>query len=172
MNNRIIRQSKPEEWDTIYQLIRTAFETAHVKDGTEQDFATQLYQSDCFVPELSLVAEVDGHLVGHIMLTRTFIATEDGQRFCGLLVAPLSVLLEHRNQGVGSALMKEGLKRAAEQNYEVAFLVGNPGYYQRFGFQPASRWGITYPGIPDIYVMACEIKPRALDGIKGEILSL
>lgn len=59
-----------------------------------------------------------------------YVIQEDGSKFESLLIAPLSVLLEYRDQGVGSALIKESLKRGREMGYKAAFLCGDPNYYQ------------------------------------------
>ena len=165
----ILRQTTGADYDPLYRLIRTAFESAAHKDGTEQDFAVGLRNSDDYIAELDLVAELDGELIGHIMLTRTDVTRPDGSKFSTLLVAPLSVVLEERNTGVGSALMHEGLRRALSLGYTSAFLIGDPNYYQRFGFRLSHLFGIVHDTFPAEYVMAKEIVPGALDGITGTI---
>ena len=116
-----------------------------------------------------MVAETDGKLIGHIMMTQTPVLQSNGERYTALLVAPLSVQLEYRDLAVGSALMKEGLRLAAEMGYQAVFLTGDPNYYSRFGYQSSSRFGITCPGIPDQYVLAYELVPHALDKVEGTI---
>ena len=167
-NEYLIRQEKKNDLEEVYTLIRTAFETARVKDGTEQDFAANLRKGEGFIPELSLVAEAGGKLIGHILLTKTFVVQPDGTRHEGLLVAPLSVALEWRDKGVGSALMWEGLRIARGMGYTAAFLVGDPGYYSRFGFSPTASFGIRpQADIPTQYVLVRELVPGALDGVTG-----
>lgn len=169
MKKFTIRKETEKDLDEVYDLIKTAFETAIVKDGDEQDFTVGLRNGKNFIPELSLVAELDGKLIGHILFTKTPITQSNGEKFEGLLVAPLSVLLEYRDLGVGSALMKEGLQLATELGYKVAFLIGDPNYYHRFGYQSSSLFGITHPDIPVEYVMAYELVPHALDNVDGTI---
>ena len=65
-----IRPERPDEYDAIYELIRVAFRTAHRSDGTEQDYANALRAVEGYIPELALVAEQDGELIGHVMFTR------------------------------------------------------------------------------------------------------
>lgn len=163
----IIRQETEQDRQTLYHLIQTAFQTAKVADGDEQDFTVRLWKSENYIPELGLVAELDGKLIGHILLTRMYVIQEDGSKFESLLVAPLSVLLEHRDQGVGSALIKEGLRRGREMGYKAAFLCGDPNYYHRFGFKSISEFGLTNPEIPEPYVMGYELVPGALDEVTG-----
>lgn len=165
-----IRQECNSDYDEIYKLIKTAFETAKVKDGDEQDYAARLRNSQSYIPKLSLVAEQDGKLIGHIMLTKLCVRQQNGTMTEGLLAAPLSVLLEHRGKGIGMLLMKEGLRLAKKLGYKFVILVGDPAYYNRLGFEQASLYGITSEnGIPDQYVLAHKIVPDALNGIQGTI---
>lgn len=167
--NFIVRPIKPTDYSIVYQLIKTAFETAEHRDGSEQDFAVTLRNGTDYLPELDLVAESDGKLIGHIMFTGTEVTRPDGAQYNTLLVAPLSVLLECRSLGVGSALMNEGLRIAREMGYGSAFLVGDPHYYQRFGYRPASVYNIHHESLPAEYVMAKELIPDTLTGVEGLI---
>lgn len=165
----IIRQITTEDYSTAYDLIKKAFETAEHRDGDEQDFAVRLRNGVNYIPELDLVAECDGRLIGHIMLTKTYVTRPDGRKYDTLLVAPLSVLLEYRGAGVGSELMEEGLRVALTMGYQSAFLIGDPNYYQRFGYKLTHQYGINHESLPAEYVMTKELVTGALDGIKGLI---
>ena len=165
----IIRKETPEEFPQIYDLVKVAFQTAKVTNGKEQDFVTQLRSSGNYIPELALVAEEKGTLIGHIMVTRLYV-DNGGQKFETLYVAPLSVALEYRNRGVGSSLIKESFKLAKEMGYESVVLVGDPAYYHRFGFEASVNFGVKHiHSIPDENVMACELMPDALSEISGTI---
>lgn len=164
-----VRQIAEADYSTVYNLIKTAFETAEHRDGDEQDFAVNLRNGDNYIPELDLVAEQDGELLGHIMFTKTYVTKPDGSRYNTLMVAPLAVLLEYRSSGVGSALMKEGLRIAQAMGYQSAFLVGDPGYYQRFGYKLTHLYGINHESMPSEYVQVKELIPGALDGVTGLI---
>jgi predicted N-acetyltransferase YhbS len=163
----VIRRETPREFSQIYELVRIAFQTAKVSNGKEQDFVNDLRGGGNYIPELALVAEEKGKLIGHIMFTRSCIVNGDN-KFETLLLAPISVVLESRNKGIGSALIGEGFKLAREMGYKSVVLVGDPAFYHRFGFQTASNWGIkpTHP-IPDENVMACELVPHALQKVDG-----
>ena len=130
-----VRQEREAEFPAIYELIRTAFATAEVSDGDEQDFANRLRIHGNYIPELALVAECQGKLIGHIMLTRTVVTQDDGTPYEALMIAPLSVVLDYRNQGVGSALLKEGLRGS--------FSLRQSGLLRTFRFQSDRR--IRYP---------------------------
>lgn len=168
-NNILVRQTTEAEFPIVYNLIKTAFLTAEHRDGNEQDFAAGLRNSGNYIPELDLIATFDGHPAGHILFTKTFVTKPDGSKYETLLVAPLSVLLEHRSKGIGSMLMKEGFRIAANMGYGSAFLIGDPDYYQRFGFKPTHLYGIKHETFPAEYVMVKEISPNALKGISGII---
>lgn len=72
----IIRQENKNDFEKIYQLVKTAFETAEVKDGDEQDFVNELRSSNHYIPELAFVAELDGEIIGYIMMTQTYVEHE------------------------------------------------------------------------------------------------
>lgn len=160
-----MRNEQPDEFPEIYAFIRTAFETAAVKDGDEQDFISRLRDSENYLPRLAWVAHKQQELVGHLMLTRTDVKYADQPILRSLTVAALSVKLFYRNKGVGTALMEEGLRQAYTEGYSAIFLCGDPAYYYRFGFKPISSYGITNTGtVPPPYVLACELIPGILTG--------
>jgi len=166
----IIRQETEKDYPEIYKLIQTAFETAKVKDGDEQDFAERLRNSKNYIPKLALVAETEKKLIGHIMLTKTYVDQPDGSQHEGLLIAPVSVLLEYRNKGVGSALILKGMELGKRLGYKAVFLCGDPAYYQRFGFVPTTTFGIKYAhDVPEQFIMAYELVEGALDNVYGTI---
>lgn len=167
--NFIVRQITAADYSTVYHLIKTAFETAEHRDGDEQDFAVNLRNGENYIPELDLVAEIDGQLVGHIMFTKTYVTKPDGSRYNTLLVAPLSTLLEHRGMGVGTALMNEGFRIAQTMGHQSAFLIGDPNYYQRFGYKLTQLYGINHESMPAEYLMVKEFVSGALNGITGLI---
>lgn len=166
----IIRRETETDFERIYELIKVAFQTAKVADGNEQDFANQLRTGTNYIPELALAAADRGQLIGHIMLTKNCIDQGNGQLFEALLLAPLAVELAYRSMGVGSKLINESFRLAKEMGYRAVFVVGDPAYYQRFGFKSSVHWGIKNThNIPDEYVMACELIPGALQGVNGTI---
>lgn len=165
----LIRPERPNEFARIYRLVETAFATAKVSEGDEQDFVDRRRASADYIPELALVAEEEGGLVGHIMLTRTFVTTAAGRRPL-LLLAPVCVALERRSRGVGARLIAEALRRARGLGHAAVVLVGNPAYYSRFGFKPSVEFGIANTnGIPNPNVMALELAAGALTDAAGSI---
>lgn len=117
--NVVIRPEKAADFPEIYTLVKEAFATARVSDGTEQDFVTRLRSGRNYIPELALVMEKDGVLIGQVMLTRLAIKSDKAVK--ALLLAPLCVALPERNRGYGQALIAEALKRAAAFGYQAVF---------------------------------------------------
>jgi predicted N-acetyltransferase YhbS len=93
------------------------------------------------VPELCLVAEEDGLVVGHVMFSRAAL----GSGHVVLVLAPVAVAPDRLGAGIGSALVRESLERAGASGYGVVVLLGHPTYYPRFGFEPAGALGIESP---------------------------
>lgn len=111
---------------------------------------------------LSLVAEDGGRVVGHILFSPVTIESGGGV-FVGVGLAPVAVLPEFQNQGVGSLLVKHGLDRCREAGHPFAIVLGHSSYYPRFGFSPASRFGIKGEyDVPDEHFMAMELREGAL----------
>ena len=161
----LIRPETPEDFAVLYAFVQAAFSTARVSNGEEQDFVDILREGVNYIPDLALLAEEGGRIAAHIMFTRTYLSMREG-RFEALLLAPVTVREDLRNRGRGSALVREGLKRAAAMGFEAVFLVGDPDYYSRLGFRPVTGFGIRHnEDIPERYVMALELKPGALAGL-------
>jgi len=162
-----IRQERENDYQITERVVQEAFRGAEYSDETEHLLVVKLRNSEGFVPELSLVAEVDGEIIGHIMLTALTI--KNGNRQYGsLTLAPVSVLPRYQNQGIGSALIKEGLKKAKELGFKSVVVLGHEKYYPRFGFKPASLWGIRAPfNAPREAFMALELEKGSLEGVSG-----
>lgn len=157
-----IRQEISADYSSVYKLVKEAFEQAEHTDGTEQDLVERLRKDDAFIPELSLVAELDGKIVGHIMFTKTKVGDH-----IELTLAPLSVAVGLQGQGIGGQLIRAGHEIAAKMGYEFSILVGHAGYYPRFGYKPAASFGIKCPmEVPEENFMACSLLGRdaKLDG--------
>ena len=129
----------------------------------------ELRKNDQFIPGLSLVAELDGLVVGHILFYPITINCSNTKHL-SLALAPMSVIPEHQNKKIGSLLVKEGLRLAKMLGYESVIVVGHPQYYPRFGFSLASQWGIKLPfEVPDTAFLALELIPEALKDRSGVV---
>lgn len=153
----VIRQENPSDFETVYTVVKSAFDSAEQADGNEQDFVNAVRASDAYIPGSSLVAEIDGKIVGHIMFTQLKIG-ESTQ----LALAPLSVLPEYQRQGVGSALVLEGHRRARALDYEYSVVLGSEKYYPKFGYLRAKDYGMIPPfDVTDENYMACKLVDHA-----------
>lgn len=135
-----IRQENKNDYEEIYSVVKTAFETAEHSDGNEQDLVVALRNSDSFIPELSLVAIKDDKIVGYILFTKIEIGNCEE-----LALAPLAVLPEYQKQGIGSKLVQQGHKIAKELGYHYSIVLGSETYYPKFGYVPAIQYGIKAP---------------------------
>lgn len=153
----VIRQEEARDHSTVYFLVKRAFETAEHADGNEHELVNALRKSRAYIPKLSLVAEMDGKLVGHILFTKA----EAGDAAV-LALAPLSVLPEYQGQGVGTTLIREGHRIAKELGYGWSIVLGSETYYPRVGYLPADTFGIKAPfDVPRENFMACKLSEDA-----------
>lgn len=164
-----VRQERAGEFPQIRQLVQKAFETAHYAEGDEQDFVERLRLSQSYLPELALVLEDEGRLIAHVMLTRVSIDTVAGP-FPILLLACVAATAEHRNRGIGAALIETAFQRARGDGHRAVILVGDPAYYARLGFLPSIQFGVTNQnGIEPEYVQLRELLPDALRDLAGSV---
>lgn len=138
----IIRDEVDADVGKITEVTIAAFKTLEISNHTEQFIIEALRATKALT--VSLVAEVDGRVIGHIAFSPVTIS--DGtQNWYGL--GPVSVLPEHQGKGVGKLLIKEGLSRLKNMNAQGCCLVGHPDYYRKFGFKNIS--GFVYEDVPE-----------------------
>jgi len=107
--NIMIRQETQNDYGHTEDVVKEAFQDEEHSDHKEQFLVARLRKTDAFIPELSLVAEMNHEIVGHTMLTKLMI--EDSEReFDSLALAPVSVLPKYQNQGIGTRLIRESLR--------------------------------------------------------------
>lgn len=136
----LIRQETSADRRSIFALHNAAFPTADGSVAAEARLVDELHAAGDVVTGLSLVAEIDGDVVGHVLGSRAHI---DEHPSLGL--GPLGVLPSHQHRGVGSALMHAVLAAADALGSPAAVLLGDPTYYRRFGFQLAQPLGVLPP---------------------------
>lgn len=137
----LIRPETPSDIQAIHDLTAAAFASMEISDHTEQFVIDALREAGAL--SLSLVAELDGKVVGHIAFSP--ITLSDG-RSDWYGAGPLSVLPMLQRQGIGSALMRAGLDQLKAAGAHGCCLVGHPGYYERFGF--VHPVGLGMEGVP------------------------
>lgn len=165
-----IRQEKEKDHKLSENVVEKAFKNAEHTDHREHFLVAKLRISDSFIPELSLVAELNERIVGHIMLTKLLIENGD-KKYNSLALAPVSVLPEYQNNGIGSKLIRESLKIAREIGFKSVIVLGHDKYYPRFGFKPATLWGIKAPfEVPVEAFMVLELEVGVLDDVAGTVV--
>lgn len=132
-----IKTEMHQDYEEVYQLNVQAFD--HRED--ESKLIERIRASEGFIPELSLVAEEDGRIVGHALFSKAEIMDHENKHHEVIVLAPIAVLPDKQKQGIGGRLIREGLRRSAELGYQYVFLIGHPSYYPRFGFKPARNLG-------------------------------
>ncbi|MBW2030832.1 MAG: N-acetyltransferase [Deltaproteobacteria bacterium] len=142
MNPKIvIRKETDSDVSAITEVTAAAFETLEISNRTEQFIIAALRAAKALT--LSLVAEVDGRVIGHIAFSPVTIS-DSTRNWYGL--GPVSVLPEYQRQGIGKALIREGLSRLKDMNAQGCCLVGHPDYYRKFGFR--NMPGLVHEGVP------------------------
>jgi putative acetyltransferase len=120
-------------------------------------------------PYISLVAVSNRQIVGHIFFSPVSVESNNGL-FTALGLAPMAVLPEYQRRGIGSELVREGLKACERLGYDLVFVVGHPDYYPRFGFKPARLLGFDCEyAVPDEVFMVAEMKPGAARARNGMV---
>jgi putative acetyltransferase len=152
-----IRPESPHDHPAIRQVNLEAFRNHPVSRQTEHRIVDALRAADALV--LSLVADLDGAVVGHVAFSHAQIGDHATDWF---ILGPLAVLPAFQRQGIGRALVEAGLAALRARQAAGCVLVGHPAYYMRFGFQQLP--GITYPGVPDQYVLTLSLAGPAPQG--------
>ncbi len=159
-----IRPEQPSDHAAIEAVNRQAF-----GQDAEAHLVAKLREADSHDPALSLVAVHDGEVVGHILFSPILIET-DGGNVAAMALAPMAVLPDYQRQGIGSALVREGLEACRRAGHRIVVVLGHADYYPRFGFKPANRHRLRSPfTVPDEAFMAMALVPGGLDDISGVV---
>ncbi|HBQ61902.1 MAG TPA: GNAT family N-acetyltransferase [Balneolaceae bacterium] len=165
-----VRQEQKNDRSTVEKVIRKAFEPEPMSDQKEHLLVKKLRDSPAFIPELSLLAEVDNTVVGYILLTKIQIK-DATTTFDSLALAPVSVLPDHQRKGIGKMLIRTAHNKAKELGFRSVVLIGHEDYYPKFGYKEAQYFGISFPfEAPAENCMAIELFPDSLAKVSGEVV--
>ena len=157
-----IRRETPKDIDSIRYVNEQAF-----GQKEEAEIIDKLRKRD--VVTLSLVAVQADQIVGHILFSPVSVESEYSS-FEAITLAPMAVLPEYQRKGIGSQLVRIGLEECRRLGHEIVMVLGHPDYYPRFGFVPASTYGIKCKyDVPDEVFMALELRQGALSGRSGVV---
>ncbi|WP_339795775.1 N-acetyltransferase [Paenibacillus sp. FSL R5-0744] len=163
--NIIIRQEKAQDINEVYHVVQKSFENAEHSDHDEHNLVNRLRSSTKFIPELSLVAEYENKIVGHILFTEILVGDQTL-----VALAPVAVLPEMQSKGIGKLLITEGHKIATQLGYKGSVVLGHDKYYPKFGYKKASQFGIEAPfEVSDDNFMAVELIDDGLSDVHGVV---
>jgi putative acetyltransferase len=152
-----LRHERTEDAQAIRRLTEAAFKAAAHSSGTEGAIIAALREAGALA--LSLVATLDDAVVGHVAFSPVAI---DGHQLNWFGLGPVSVRPDLQRSGIGGALIRDGLARLRQAGARGCVVLGDPGYYRRFGF--ANDPGLRYAGAPAEYFMALQFTPASLGG--------
>jgi putative acetyltransferase len=157
----LIRAEEQEDRAGVRAVHLSAFETA-----LEANLVDALREQA--EPLVSLVADDDSAIVGHIMFSPVSLSGHRALRIMGL--APMAVFPDRQRKGIGSALVHAGLEQCKQLGFGAVVVLGHPAYYPRFGFSPSARFGMgSEYDVPEDVFMALELRAGFLRGASGTI---
>ncbi len=160
-----IRPETESDYEAITEVNELAF-----GQPAEGKLVENLRKNPRFITRLSLVAEINEKVVGHILFFPVKIESVLGDQKAIISLAPMAVLPEFQKKGIGGELIKQGLESCYELGYDSVIVLGHPEYYPKFGFRQAHIWNIKDPfNAPAEAYMAIELKKGALDNISGVV---
>ena len=160
---------RPEEHSN-YAAIRKINELAF-KNPAEGRLVDALRARPDYIRGLSLVAQLEKQIVGHILFSPIKILSPEGKELSALALAPMAVLPDYQNLGIGTQLVRNGLERCERMGYNTVVVLGHPTYYPKFGFERASNYGIYCPfEVPDEAFMVWSPDASLLKKVQGTVV--
>lgn len=166
----ILRTETEKDYSDVMKVVKLAFESVPYSDQSEHELVQRLRGSQRFVPDLSIVAEYQDEIIGHILLTEIDIICDEEIMHTGLALAPVSVHPQYQCLGIGSQLIRTAHTNAQALGYSVIILVGHEGYYPRFGYGRLDQYDITLPfDVPPANAMILILDQTDMRKVKGEV---
>ena len=171
-NDYVIRPERKEDHRIVEELVRESFWNVY-RPGCLEHYVLHCLRSDpAFIPELDLVLEKDGRIIGQTIFMHAQVCSDSGAAVPILTMGPICITPEFQHQGYGRRLLDAALEKAASLNAGAVCFEGNIGFYGKSGFRFASSFGIRYHGLPEgadaSFFLCKELKEGYLDGITGE----
>ena len=168
MQNIIIRNETPGDYRMVENLTRETFWNIY-RPGCLEHYVLHTFRRDpAFVPELDLVMERDGKIIGHIMYVHSAIRTDDGREVPIMTFGPISIAPALQRKGYGKLLLDHSMEKARAMGTGALAITGNIDFYGKSGFVVSKTRGIRYEDAPEAdYFLIAELEPGFLDGITG-----
>ncbi|MEG9295012.1 N-acetyltransferase [Mangrovibacillus sp. Mu-81] len=167
-----IRTVKIEEYRFIEDFVYEIFNNTAYSDGlAEKALVKEIREKPYYIPQLDLVVEEEGMIIGHFILSKLPISNKYENEM--LMLSPVSVAIDKQRQGVGKYMLQEGIKLAANMGFKGMIVEGDPRYYQRFGFKTSTEFGIyaskknVPPSVENL--MCMELCENGMETISGEV---
>ncbi|MBR0135902.1 MAG: N-acetyltransferase [Clostridia bacterium] len=168
----VIRNETEADHRAVEELVRESFWNVYRPGCLEHYVIHRLRDDPAFVPELDLVMEKDGVLIGQNMFMRAVIRADGGGELPIMTMGPICILPELKRRGYGKLLLDASLERAAALGCGALCFEGNIGFYGKSGFTYAREFGLRYHGLPegadDSFFLCRELIPGYLRGVTGE----
>lgn len=167
MDKLIIRNETEKDYRTVENIMREGFWNLHVPGCNEHYLAHVIRNHADFIPELDLVAELDGNVIGSIMYTKAELISETGDKKQILSFGPISILPKYQHRGIGKTLLEFSFNKALKLGYDSIVIFGHPGNYIARGFKSCKKYNIcldndTFPTA----MLVKELKADVFDGTK------
>jgi len=168
MQTIIIRNETKADHRIVEHLTREAFWNVY-RPGCLEHYVLHTFRNDpAFVPELNLVMELNGEIIGHVMYVRSAIKADNGQEIPIMTFGPISIAPAYKRQGYGKMLLEYSMEKAREIGAGALAITGNIDFYGKSGFQVSKTRGVRYEDDPDAdYFLIAELEPGFLNGISG-----
>ena len=165
--NIIIRKETPADYDAVEKMTRLAFYNLYIPGCNEHYLVRMMRPHPDFVPELDLVLELEGRIIGNVMYTKTKLVDETGEEKHILTFGPVCIAPEYQRMGYGKLLLESSFQRATALGYDTIVIFGNPNNYVSRGFKSCKKYNVclangTFPSA----MLVKELKPNVLDGRK------
>ena len=159
-----LREIQNEDYKLVEEVITKAFEQSNHGHNGEATLVETIRELPTYNQELEIVALIDNDIVGHGVLSEA-VVKNDINDLKGLVLAPLSVVPDYQNQGIGSHVLLELEKRAKEMEHAFITILGDPSFYSRFGYVPAKNFHVSSPlDVPSEYLLMKKLKPEMIEG--------
>ncbi|MBR2028281.1 MAG: N-acetyltransferase [Oscillospiraceae bacterium] len=164
----VIRVETQRDYRTVEELTREAFWNVY-RPGCLEHYVLHCFRSrEEFIPELSLVLEKNGEIIGHIMYANARIDLQSGEQMPVMTFGPFSIAPQHQRKGYGAFLLEFSIEKAKKLGAEAVAITGNIDLYGKFGFEIAKTKGIVYKEYPDAdFFLIKELKNGILDNVCG-----
>lgn len=165
-NDYIIRLENPCDYRTVETITREAFWNLSVPGCDEHYYVHVMRSHADFIPELDLVLEVDGKIIGNVMYTKCKLTDEIGEEKPILSFGPVCILPEYQRKGYGKALLEHSFEKALELGYDTIVIFGNPDNYVARGFKSCKKYNVCLAG--NVYPTALLVKELRTGVLSGK----